>query len=200
MNKKEKAVKALKLLFIGELIVAIGLLGELYLAYEPLAMIAIVSIIGTIIALIGITKLGRVNKFFLTACIIIGLSLLIGVTTGALTTFGLAPKVVEVMKDASNIIGKVFSFVFIFCVIRGCSKAATGSARSKIATIMTIVNIVGKGIAITFSILQSIFGSKNPTFAGACSIVSMAASMFVQIYFVYYIFIAYKKAKSLVNA
>ena len=199
MDKKKRAVKALKLLFIGELVISVGLLGELYLLYEPLSMIALVSIVGTIIALVGIAKLGRVNKFFLTACIVITASLVIGVTSGILTVVGLSPEAINAIKDFNNIIGKLFSFVFIFCVIRGCSKAATGSARSKIATAMTLVNFFGKGIAIIFTILQSIFDSEDAQLASVFSIVSTVASMFVQVYFVYYIFTAYRKAKALLK-
>ena len=84
---------------------------------------------------------------------------------------------------------------FIFGIIRGCSKAATGSARSSFATAMTLVNFFGKLLAIVFTILEGVFKDKSSIASQTFAIVSMSLSVFVEIFFVVYTYRAYSKAK-----
>ena len=199
MNKKEKAVKALRLLFIGELLVILGLLSELGFIYEPLVFISLISFVGLIISLVGIIKLAKVNYFFLISCISVATSLLIGAVTGTLSAIGISKETLNILNSIFNIIGKGLSFIFVFGIIRGCSKAATGSARSKIATVMTLVNFFGKTLAIVFTILAGVYEKSNQTLSNAFVLVSTILTIIVDIYFVYYLFIVYRKAKALVK-
>lgn len=199
MKKKEKALKALKLLLIGEVMIALGLLGELGAIVPMLGLIALISIVGMIVALVGIIKLARVNIFFLISCLALATSLLFGITLGALTAAQLAKDTLDIVNTLFSIAGKGLSCLFIFGIIRGCSKAATGSARSKIATVMTLVNFFGKALAIVFTILAGVYEKSNQTLSNAFVLVSTILTIIVDIYFVYYLFIVYRKAEALVK-
>ena len=199
MIKKEKALKALKLLFVGELLVVLGLLGELGALYGPLAMISLIAIVGMVIALVGIIKLRKVNIFFLISCLAIASALAVGLISGILAVAGVPENALSVINDIANILGKGFSFVFVFGIIRGCAKAATGSARGKIATIMSLVNFGGKALAILFTILSGIY-EQDAGLARGFVLASTFSTITVDLAFVCFLYIIYRKAKSVVRS
>lgn len=198
MITKEKALKALKLLFVGELFVVLGLLGELGSIYQPLALISLIAIVGMIIALIGIIKLRKVNIFFLISCLAIAAALAVGILSGVLAVTGIPQNVISIINDVANIVGKGFSFVFVFGIIRGCAKAATGSARGKIATIMSLINFSGKALAILFAILAGIY-EKNEGLANGFVLASTFSTIAVDLAFVCFLFIICRKASKIVK-
>ena len=197
MKKQEKALKALKLLLVGEVIIVLGLLGELSYIAPIFGLLALVSLVGMIIALVGIIKLAKVNMFFLISCLALTISLVIGIILGVLTGIKIDSNVLSILNTLFGIAGKGLSCLFVFGIIRGCSKAATGSARSKIATVMTLVNFIGKTIAIVFTIIAGVYDKTNKSLSNAFVLVSTISTIVVDLYFVYYLFIVYRKAKQL---
>lgn len=195
-SKAEKAVKALKLLFVGQLITAFGLLGELGVINQSLYLISLISIVGIIITFVGILKLARVNIFFLISSLCVGFTLLLGIVSGVLIGVNVPQATVESFNFICNILTKLVSMLFVFGIIRGCAKAATGSASSRFAKTMTYVNFTGKVAAIAFTILHGIYSDIDPVLSETFAIISMSLSIFVELFFVCYTFRAYKKAKA----
>lgn len=194
--ERRKAVKALKILFIGELFLMISYFCELSFLYEPLAFLSLLSLIGMIIILVSIVKLFKANKFFLISFLTVCISFLFGVVEAILVLTKCADQTIQTYESVANVLSKAMSMAFIFGVIRGCSKVAMGKANTRFANIMTIVNLIGKGSAILFSILDGFYKSSNPTLSNAFSIVAMTISLGVEIFFVTYVFRAYKKSKN----
>lgn len=196
-DKKVKAVKALHLLCIGELFTVLGLLSELEFIYDPLALISLLSIVGIIIVLVGIIKLAWVNKFFLASFICICFAVFIGIVESVLSVAGASNKSLEVYESITNVIAKLISIVFTFGIIRGCSKAATGKANSRSANVMSIVNFAGKAISIIFIVLESIYRDTNEIAADIFALISLLAAIGAEVFFIVYLYRAYKKAKKL---
>lgn len=194
-DKKQKAIKALRLLFIGELFVVLGLLSELEVIYDPLALISLVSLVGIIIVLVGIIKLARVNKFFFMSFICVCFAFLVGIVEAVLDIAGASHNSLMVYESITDILAKLASMLFTFGIIRGCSKAATGKANSRFANVMSIVNLVGKVISIVFIILESIYRDDNELAANIFLLISLLAAAGAEIFFVIYLYRAYSKAR-----
>lgn len=195
-NKKIKIAKGLHLLFIGELFTAFGFLCELRIFYLPLSFISLSAVIGIVINLIGIFKLFRFNKFFLISFCCICFSLAAGIGSAALRFVGSGNDIISTFDSIIEIISKILSMAFTFGIIRGCSKAALGKANTRFANVMSIVNFVGKFIAILFIILESLFFKSNDAVIKAFSLCSMFISIGVEIFFVVYVYRAYSMANA----
>ena len=191
---KKKVVKTLRLLFIGELFTITSFLGELQFAFGPLLYLSLFSLIGMIIVLVSVIKLYRANKFFLLSFLCVCLSLLIGITGAVLTMTNVKPEILATFDFYTKILAKGVNMAFIFGIIRGCSKAALGKANTKYANIMSIVNTVGKGLSILLLIISG-FIQSNETAIVALSVTSVVLSFIVEVFFIVYVYRAYKMSK-----
>lgn len=194
-NNNQRNIKSLLLLFIGEVLTVSGLLCALASLFRPFIFLALLSLAGVIVMLIGVIRLCRVNKFFLIALISFCLTIAVAVT-GFILDFARANNdAIAKYGSITSVIDKGLSMVFTFGVIRGCSKVATGKANTRFANIMTIANIAGKGVSILFTVLSSLYYEKNPDLANAFVIVTTIVAMGAEVFFIVYLYRAYLKAK-----
>lgn len=193
---REKAVHALKLLFIGEVFIVFGILGELNVIYQPLAFIALFAIVGVIIIFVGIFKLIKLNRYFLISALSIIVALVIGLVGAIIPFTNPTPEFQKIFAFFETISSKFLSMLLVFGIIRGCAKAATGTIEGLFAKIMINVNFYGKLTALVFSILEIVFRDINLPLSKTFAVISMVLYISVEVFFACFTYLAYKKAKN----
>lgn len=198
-SKENKVVKSLKLLFIGNLLILLGLFGALDFITPFIAFIALLSVVGIFILLFGVVRLARINVFFFISFITVLVSMVIGIGGSLINVYLFGTDFANFFDILTQIIAKLSSMVFMFGIIRGCSKAALGKARTPFAFKISLINFIGKTIVIVFLLLEGFLKKSNPTAANVFSVIQMVISIIVQVCFLVYLYLAYRYAKAHLN-
>ena len=199
-KKKNKAVKALHQLSIGEIFVCSGLLIDLAFLTEWLNILAIFSLVGVFIMLFGVIKLRKINKYFFYAFLSVLGTFILAIVSGALD-FVLKDQesALTALSTVRTIVTKIISLVYMFGIVRGCALAATGEKKSKFGFHMVLVNFFAKAIAIVLNLVVQIFLKDDPTISGTLTIIATIVTVFAELYFCVYLFRTHRKAKALLK-
>lgn len=195
MFKKYRIVKSLRTLFIGQLLLIVGVLSELSVLYAPFIYIALFFIAGIIALYIGIIKLARFNKFFLLSAISLFIAIALSVATTIVAFVTFTESIIPHFDSILNVIIKTFAMLFTFGIIRGCSKEATGSASSKFAKVESIINFSWRTVVLICTILNSYVLKEHPVAVYTLTIISTVISILGEAYFTVYIYRSYRKCK-----
>lgn len=200
-DKNRKAVKALHLLSIGEILICFGLLVQLSFLTEWFNTAALAALVGLILMLIGVIRLRKINFYFKISFFAILIILLAGIGFG-LTNYFCAgnEQVLNVISIIEDIFSKGISIVYTFGILRGCALAATGKSKSKFGTHMLMVNTGGKATAFILNMIVTLFLKNNPTAGGVLSIIATIVSIIVELYFCVFLFRVHRKAKGMLEA
>lgn len=197
MVKKNKTVKAIRLLLIGQVLMLISVLCELNLIYQPMIYFAFLSFVGLIILFVSIFKLFKTNRFFLISFLCVCFTLTLAVVTAILSMVPISQEIKSTFDSVTNIVTKLVSIAFNFGIVRGCSKFAFGKANSKHANLISFISLFGKILSIVFTILKDVYKGTNNYAANALALTSVIIYIVVDICFIVYVFIVYYKSKRL---